>query len=65
MFTSFTLNSEIARQRQSVLIARSARRRATRRSVPVVSEACGALVELPAARAHTAHAAHAVATLVA
>lgn len=56
MFTSFTLNSEIARQRQSALIARAARRRAARPSVPLVSETCGALIELPAARAHTTHA---------
>ncbi len=56
MFTSFTLNSEIARQRQSVLIARSARRRAAHPSVPVVSETCGALIELPAVGARTSHA---------
>lgn len=53
MFTSFTLNLEIARQRQTVLMARSARRRASRRSAPVVPETCGSLIELPAARVHT------------
>ncbi len=56
MFTSFTLNSEIARQRQSVLIARSARYRATRRLAPMVPETCGSLIELPAARVHLSHA---------
>ena len=50
MFTSFTLNSEIARQRQSVLMARSARRRASRPAAPIVPETCGSLIELPAPR---------------
>jgi hypothetical protein len=50
MFTNFTLNSEIARQRQSVLMARSARRRASRPSAPVVPETCGSLIELRAPR---------------
>ena len=51
MYTSFTLNSEIARQRHSVLIARSARYRASRRSTAAVPETSGSLVELPAALA--------------
>ena len=50
MFTSFTLNVEIARQRQSVLIARSDRRRASRPAAAACPETCGSLIELPAAR---------------
>ncbi len=50
MFTSFTLNSEIARQRQSVLVARSTRFRISRRPAAVVPETCGSLIELPVAR---------------
>ncbi len=53
MFPNFTLNSEIARQRQTVLMARSTRYRASRRSAPVVPDTCGSLIELPAARTHT------------
>jgi len=53
MYSSFTLNSEIARQRQTVLMARSARYRATRPSAPIVPETCGSLIELPAVRVHT------------
>ncbi len=53
MFTSFTLNSEIARQRQSVLMARSDRYRQSRRSSKVVSETCGIVVEMPRPRART------------
>ena len=53
MFTSFTLNSEIARQRQSVLMARSDRDRQTRRSSKIVSETCGSVIEMPRPRART------------
>ena len=53
MYPSFTLNSEIARQRQTVLMARSARYHASHRSAPAVPETCGSLIELPAARLHT------------
>ena len=54
MFTNFTLNSEIARQRQSVLITRSDRHRASRRPAPFVAETCGSLIDLPAPRVYTA-----------
>ena len=50
MYTSFTLNSEIARQRRSVLIARSARYRKSHRSIAAVPETSGSVVALPAAR---------------
>ncbi len=50
MFTSFTLNSEIARQRQSTLVARSYRFRASRRAAAVEPDTCGSLIELPVAR---------------
>jgi len=53
MYSSFTLNSEIARQRQTVLMVRSARYRASHPSAPVVPETFGSLIELPAARVHT------------
>jgi len=50
MYPSFILNSEIARQRQTVLMVRSARYRAQRRSAPVIPETRGSLIELPATR---------------
>ncbi|HQZ34757.1 MAG TPA: hypothetical protein PK020_10035 [Ilumatobacteraceae bacterium] len=56
MFTSLTLNSEIARQRQSTLVARSNRFRAWRRPADVVPETCGSLIELPVARSNVSNA---------
>lgn len=56
MFTSLTLNSEIARQRQSVLVARSSRFRASRRVTTVEPATCGSLIELPVARPHVSNA---------
>lgn len=46
MFTSFTL-TEIARQRQSVLMARSNRDRQIRRSSKITPETCCAVIEMP------------------
>ena len=47
MLTSFTLHTEIARQRQSALMVRADRHRKSRRSTQVAPETCGAVIELP------------------